>query len=265
LGPQKEAGTRVGSVAPPDGQATTGLQGATGQIIGFDGFGRPIFAEGGDTGKTTYSGATSGAAGSWFGPPGAVTGDPSGGFDPNSLEGIDAQILALQGQIASAGQGGGAGPDYSAFFRSPGYQFRLAEGTRAIDRSAAARGRLMSGGTLRELTRYGQGLASSEFNTYANRLSDLAGIGSSVATAGGQLGATAAGQVGAGSNALAGTIQAGGTAQASGIVGSSNAMLQGIQGAIGQFGNAFQQQPNWGAIQQQAYEDVNNPAYAGTF
>ena len=173
---------------------------------------------------------------------------------PETLESIDAQIAQIEGQIATAMEGGGEGPDYSAFFKSPGYQFRLEEGTRAIDRSAAARGRLMSGGTLRELTRYGQGLASAEFNSYANRLGDLAGIGSSVATAGGQLGATAAGQVGVGSNALAGTIQAGGTAQASGIVGSSNAMLGGIQGAIGQFDNI-----NWPSAQTPPY----NPG-AGT-
>ena len=183
---------------------------------------------------------------------------------PETLESIDAQIAQLQGQIATAQEGGGAaGPDYSAFFKSPGYQFRFDEGLRASDRSAAARGMLMSGGHMRELQRYGQGLASSEFGNYANRLSSLAGIGQSAAFGGGQLGVQAAGQVGAGSTALAGTIQAGGTAQASGIIGSSNALQQGFGGAF----SALQQygQPNWGAINQQAYNDVNNPAYAGIF
>ncbi len=155
---------------------------------------------------------------------------------PLTLAEIDTQIADLEGQISTAQQGGGeAGPDYSAFFKSPGYQFRLDEGVRAIDRSASARGQLMSGGIQRELTRYGQGLASSEFNSYANRLSDLAGIGSSVATAGGQLGATAAGQVGASAANIGQSIMAAGSARASGIIGSNNALNQGIQGALGSF------------------------------
>lgn len=154
---------------------------------------------------------------------------------PDTIEGIDAEIASLQAQI-DAGSAGGTAPDYSAFYKSPGYEFRQEEGIRAIDRSAAARGQLMSGGTLRELQRYGQGLASSEFNTYANRLSDLAGIGSSVATAGGQLGATAAGQVGAASAGIAGTTLAGGTARASGIAQQGNIMSQGIN----QAGSALQ-------------------------
>src|SRR5690349_4486046 len=39
------------------------------------------------------------------------------------------------------------GYDYTA---SPGYQFRLDEGNRAIQNSAAAKGMLMSGGTLKD-------------------------------------------------------------------------------------------------------------------
>jgi hypothetical protein len=45
----------------------------------------------------------------------------------------------------------------------PGYQFRLAEGQKALERSAAARGGLNSGGTLKALARYSQGVASDEF------------------------------------------------------------------------------------------------------
>ncbi len=149
-----------------------------------------------------------------------------------TLAELDAQIADLEGQIAAAQEGGGAaGPDYSPFFKSPGYEFRLGEGVRAIDRSASARGMLLSPSQGRELQRYGQGLASAEFNTYANRLSDLAGIGSSVATAGGQLGATAAGQVGYSAANIGQSIMAGGQARASGFVGSSNALLQGATGA----------------------------------
>ena len=184
---------------------------------------------------------------------------------PTELEELDAEIAQLQGQIATAQEGGGvAGPDYSAFFKSPGYDFRFDEGMRAVDRSAAARGMLMSGGTLRELQRYGQGFASGEFNNYATRLSELAGVGRSAVNTGAQAGAAAGSQVGTSAANIGQSIMAGGTAQASGIVGANNALQQGFGGAL----SAVQQWgggPNWGRINQQAYNDVYNPAYAGIF
>ena len=182
-----------------------------------------------------------------------------------TLEELDAQIAELEGQIAASQQGGGvAGPDYSAFFESPGYQFRFDEGIRAVDRSASARGMLMSGGQLRELQRYGQGFASGEFGNYANRLATLAGIGQSAAFQSGQVGSAAAGQVGRSASSIGETILAGGTAQGAGIVDSANALTRGFSGAA----SALQQWgggPNWGAINQQAFNDVNNPAFASIF
>ncbi len=165
---------------------------------------------------------------------GAASGAASGAA---TMEQLDSQIAELEGQIASAMQAGGGSPDYSAFYKSPGYDFRLQEGINAIDKSAAARGSLMSGGITRELTRYGQGVASNEFNSYANRLASMAGIGQSATNATGQIGSAAAGQFGQTSSALGQTIMAGGQAQASGIVDSSNAMLQGYQGAAEGFAN----------------------------
>jgi hypothetical protein len=55
------------------------------------------------------------------------------------------------------------------FNADPGYQFRMDEGTKAIDRSAAARGNLLSGQTLKGLTRFGQDTASSEYQNAYNR------------------------------------------------------------------------------------------------
>lgn len=74
------------------------------------------------------------------------------------------------------------------FQADPGYQFRMDEGQKALERSAAAKGGLMSGGTLKALDRYSQGVASDEYsNAYNrfnadrdrrfNRLSSLAGTG----------------------------------------------------------------------------------------
>lgn len=170
------------------------------------------------------------------------TNGTSGGFNPDdfdmdSVEGIDQAIAQLQSQIDTGRSG--AVPDYSAFFQSPGYQFRQDEGIRAIDRSASARGQLMSGGTLRELQRYGQGLASSEFGNYANRLSALAGIGQTANQQGIYAGAAAGSQVGQSVANIGQSIMAGGTAQASGIIGANNAWQQGIGGVVGAIGGIF--------------------------
>lgn len=68
---------------------------------------------------------------------------------------------------------------------TPGYQFRFNEGQRAAERSAAARGSLASGGTLRALARYGEGLAANEFGDFSNRLASLIGLGQTAATTAG--------------------------------------------------------------------------------
>ena len=63
--------------------------------------------------------------------------------------------------------------DPSSIQKTPGYQFQVDEGNRAITRSAAAKGALNSGGILAELAKYGQGMASTEYGNQVNRLSDL--------------------------------------------------------------------------------------------
>lgn len=56
--------------------------------------------------------------------------------------------------------------DYEA---DPGYQFRMDEGMKSIQGNAAARGLLNSGATLKELTRYGQDVASQEYQSAYDR------------------------------------------------------------------------------------------------
>jgi hypothetical protein len=51
----------------------------------------------------------------------------------------------------------------------PGYAFRLSEGMKALDRTAAARGGLLSGATLKGAQQYNQGLASQEYQNAYNR------------------------------------------------------------------------------------------------
>ena len=80
------------------------------------------------------------------------------------------RLLGIGGDASTAGYGSMAQPfGMDQFMADPGYQFRLDEGMKALERSAAARGGLLSGGFLRGATRYGQGMASQEYQNAFNR------------------------------------------------------------------------------------------------
>lgn len=55
------------------------------------------------------------------------------------------------------------------FQQDPGYAFRMSEGLKALDRTAAARGGLISGSALKAASRYGQDMASQEYQNAFNR------------------------------------------------------------------------------------------------
>ena len=66
---------------------------------------------------------------------------------------------------------------------TPGYQFALEQGQNAIDQSALARGNLNSGATLKELQRFGTGLADQTYQSaVANNMNNRnAGFGATSA------------------------------------------------------------------------------------
>lgn len=74
-------------------------------------------------------------------------------------------------------QRGGPSAAQNFLQMDPGYAFRLGEGMKALERSAAARGGLLSGATMKGLQRYGQDLGSQEFGAAYNRLASLANVG----------------------------------------------------------------------------------------
>jgi hypothetical protein len=106
--------------------------------------------------------------------------------------------------------------DMSSFNASPDYNFRRTEGTRGLERTAAARGGAFSGNALRALTDFNSNLASTEYGNWWNRQAGLAGIGQSATNA-----TTMAGQNAANNNSNA--LMAAGDARASGIAGQANA------------------------------------------
>jgi hypothetical protein len=145
-----------------------------------------------------------------------------------------AQLQKTAGNVPGAFKFGAG--DYQA---DPGYAFRLSEGQKALDRQAAARGGLISGGALKAAQRYGQEMGSQEFGNAYNRAltSYNTGVSSEnqlynrqAALAG--IGQTATGQVAqAGQNYAntAGNLMTGGAAaQAAGQVGMANAITGGL-------------------------------------
>jgi hypothetical protein len=213
-------------------------------------------------------------------------------FRQAGLTGQNMLLAQLQGgPYASAKFGGVAGYDPASAMRNfgagdfqadPGYAFRLSEGMKALDRTAASRGGLLSGATLKGAQQYGQGLASQEyqnaFNRYqANRaqqaqeygnefnrfqterintlapLQSLAGVGQSAS----QQAAQAAGNYATGATNTYGNLASGqtgalsafGNAQGSNIIGAGNARASGymgganaVSGAVGQGLNFYQNQ-----------------------
>ena len=176
--------------------------------------------------------------------------------------------------------------DYQA---DPGYAFRLSEGIKALDRSASAKGNLLSGATLKGVTEYGQNMASQEYqnayNRYTqnqalqyNQLAALAGMGQSTAVGAGNAGMQMAYNAG---NTITGAAsqanQYGMTAaqaQAAGLINSAqyagqqsqyannlgaqytNAIMSGNIANANALGNAALANANANASSYQAYGNI---------
>ena len=108
-------------------------------------------------------------------------------------------------------------PTYGGFETSPGYQFRFDQGMRAVERGAAARGLLRSGAAVKATQRFGEGLASSEYENFANRLASLAGVGQASTNATQAAGANAA-------NNISDAYMKAGNARASAYLNTGNAI-----------------------------------------
>jgi len=102
------------------------------------------------------------------------------------------QLLGL-GKLVQDGQGYGGlrldgsnwqGDQQNAFSRfqtTPDYQFRLQQGQKALDQSAAARGNLLSGKQVKASQEFGGNLASGEYNNWFNKLAGVSGQGQAAA------------------------------------------------------------------------------------
>lgn len=138
--------------------------------------------------------------------------------------------------------------DYQA---DPGYGFRLKEGMKALEGTAAARGGLLSGNAMRAAVGYGQDMGSQEYqnayNRYQtnqsnqyNRLASMAGLGQAANTSLAGSGQQYANQVG--NNMMTSGANAGNAAMAAG-----NANASAYQGWGSSIGTGLQQlsKINW--------------------
>ena len=129
------------------------------------------------------------------------------------------------------------GPDQFEQYLDPSMEFRRRLGEQSTARMANVGGGALSGNTLRALTDYGQGLASTEYGNAFNRFQDertniyntlanIAGMGQGAVNTGVNAAQNFGGQ-------MTGLTTGQAAAQAAGQVGSANAMA----GAVGNIGN----------------------------
>lgn len=126
-----------------------------------------------------------------------------------------------------------SGGDFSGFYESPEYAFTRDQGLQSLERGAAARGGMYSGGADADRMRFASGLASQEYGNHWNRLAGLAGVGQSTA---GQLGAYGANMASNIGNAYGNIGQA--RASAYQQRANNNAQMVGVVG--GAFNNWLQ-------------------------
>lgn len=134
----------------------------------------------------------------------------------------------------------------------PGYQFRLAQGMKALEGSAAAKGNLITGGTAKAEQQFGQDYASNEYGNVYNRalqsynlgltnstnefnkFAALAGVGQQAANTITQAGTTAANNSSTialdSGNAQASGINNAAAATASGYYNGANALSGALTG-----------------------------------
>jgi len=166
--------------------------------------------------------------------------------EPFRQAGISSQnelmrLLGIGGDAAAA--------DYGMLTRQfrpedmqmdPGYAFRLSEGQKALERSAAARGGLLSGSMLKGAQRFGQEMGSQEYMNAFNRaqaqLGNRLGALGSLYGAGQTATQQVAGQAGQMGVNVGNLMTQGGQARASGYLGQANALSQAIGQGAGLYG-----------------------------
>lgn len=158
-----------------------------------------------------------------------------------------SNIAGMQSQLGKLGNMQFSfNPTMDQLEQTPGYQFTLQQGNKAIDNAMSAKGLSLSGAQLKGLDQYNTGLASQTYqqqyqnalqnfmtnygvqSDQYNRYSGLVGVGENAAAGVGNAGLQTASNVG-------NLMTSGANAQAAGTIGTANAINSGI-GSVSQGG-----------------------------
>ena len=150
----------------------------------------------------------------------------------NQTPWMNAGKSALGGQLDLMGLPGGTNGSstnsLAELQNSPGYQFRLDQGRRALEASFGGHGGMQSGKAGTAINEYGQNYATGEYGNRLQQLANLSGTGQASASGMAAGGMNYAGNVGnltmanAGNQATSGINAA--AATQSGILGAGNAL-----------------------------------------
>lgn len=135
---------------------------------------------------------------------GGTSYDPMGFFSSGSTGGGGGLTISAGGGGGGIGGGAGGGvlnpgtgtPDFTSYYQTPDFLVARDEGINALDRGAAARGGLYSGGADADRMTFASNLGSKAFGNAANNLFRLAGLGSNANSELNSLGQNTAGQIG---------------------------------------------------------------------
>jgi len=228
-----------GDISPGNGRGKFAIEASTDPTVNIDTFGNEANPPVDESGNPIIP------------PAGTPTGTPSG------TPGVNPALGAF-GSLAQPWTDQFAAPTEITQQNDPGYAWRLKEGQRLLENSAAARGGLLTGSTAQDIQRYGQEYASNEYgNVYERALREyqqrynvfqqnqsnlynrLAGLSGAGQTATGQL--TSAGDAASrnATNILLTSGQQQGQAlnnaaqaRASGYINSANAWGGAIRGGV---------------------------------
>jgi hypothetical protein len=136
--------------------------GLSGNEVNINGQKTKIYSEGGN---------------SWYDPAGRSDDGGGGGAQSLAVYGQNAPTFAAQPYTPPkpfsypgfTPPAAFTPPTANDVLNDPGFQFRLQEGQQALERSASARGTLLTGGTLKDLADFSQGLASTEYGNAYDR------------------------------------------------------------------------------------------------
>ncbi len=157
---------------------------------------------------------------------------PTGGFGSLARDPMGGEFGGPGLLPGGTPRGGTASADPLDVIRNtPGYNFQLEQGTRALNANRSAGG-ISGGELLRDFSRFNQGVASSFYQDYANRLANLAGTGQTAAANQGNLAVQTGANIG-------NTLINAGNARASGILGQGNAFSGFLEQLAGGFGSGF--------------------------